>query len=179
MARKKPKNWLDQRLTILTEVMNSDTEKSWTVRDIQEAMRAHPAIQEFQPNYGKSTAARDLAVINQEMSKRRKDLAEGYIVSQLNLTESLIDDLYEEYHSLDKPDNWVEPDKKARAKVALAKAINTLFVRQANILPIDIPKKIEIDNKHTFGLEDYLEIREIAGELDDPTVVEGDYDIVD
>jgi hypothetical protein len=174
MSRKKPSNWLDQRLTILTEVMNNDTEKDWTVREVADTMRQHPTILMFQPTYGKSTAARDLAIVNKELSKKRHELAEEYIAIQLHVTDELIEDLLKQYDELDDEDAYIDLERKVRSKVAIAKAINTLFVRQANILPIDIPKKIEVAQKHSFSLEDFLELRQRAvGQLEDPTVIEG------
>lgn len=190
MKIKRPKNWIEQRLTILTEIRNNEPERDWSVREVAEEMQKHELVQRFQPNYGKSSAHRDIALINQQLASKREELAESYIHTQLEITDELIDDLMDEYRSLTQsdfesydedgsPDVFANKEKLIKAKVNLSKAILMAQKRQASILPIDAPKKLSIESSHRFDIEHYYQIQQDVNSLllDDPTVVDGDFEI--
>lgn len=176
MRTKKPSNWVEQRLTILTEIRNNDAAREWTVRDLAEEMQKHELVQRFQPNYGKSSAHRDIALINKQLVQKREELAESYIHAQLEITEEMIDDLVDEYRSLASGD-FEDIESFLRTKVNLSKAILGVQKRQASILPIDAPKKLSIESSHRFDIEHFYKIQEGVNNLllDDPTVIDGDF----
>ena len=177
MRLKKPKNWIDQRLTLLTEIRNDHPEREWSVRDLAEEMQKNELVVRFQPDYSKSSVHRDLILIDKQLSKRREELAESYIHYQLEITEELIDDLMEEYRSFADYEFEDRADL-VKAKVNLAKAILAAQKRQASILPIDAPKKLSIETAHKIDIEHFYQIQQKAAlfKLDDPTVIDGDYE---
>lgn len=175
---KKPPNWIDQRLALLTEIRNDQSDKDWSVRDLADEMQKHPLVQKFQPNYSKSTAARDLALINQQLAHKREELAESYIHAQLEVVDSIIEDLVNEYDKLIESD-FENIEKFLKTKVNLTKAILMAQKRQASILPIDAPKKLSIESSHRFDIEHFYQIQQGVNNLllDDPTVIDGDFEI--
>lgn len=175
---KKPKNWLEQRLTILTEIRNDEPERDWSVREISEEMKKNELVRRFNPNYGKSTAHRDLALINKQLISKREELAEHYIHTQLEITDNLIEDLLDEYQAVD--DNVYEDHESiVKAKTNLAKTILSIQKRQSAILPIDMPKKLLVDNNFRFDIEHFYQIQRSVDDLillEDPAVIDGDFD---
>jgi hypothetical protein len=175
---KKPSNWIEQRLTVLTEIRNNEPERDWTVREVADAMKQHPLVKQFQPTYGKSTAARDIALINEQLVHRREELAQAYIHAQLELTDEIIEDLVDEYRKLTESD-FEDIEKFIKTKVTLSKAILLTQRRQASILPIDAPKKLSIESSHRFDIEHFYQIQQGVNNLmlDDPTVVDGEFEL--
>ncbi len=178
---KKPINWIEQRLTILTEIRNDDPGRSWTSRETAEAMQKHELVRKFQPNYSKSTAHRDIVAIDDQLIEKREELAISYILSHLEVTGDLIANLIEEYVDVDTGNHDLMFDDHLdviKAKVTLTKAILAAQKRQAAILPIDMPKKVTIAAEGGFDIEHFYQIREEAKKqvmLDDPTIVEGEF----
>ena len=178
---KKPTNWIDQRLTILTEIRNDDPARSWTARETADAMKNHELVKKFQPNYSKSTAHRDIVAIDDQLIEKREELAVSYILFHLEVTDDLIADLVEEYHNVKTGDHTLMFEDRTdvvKAKVNLTKAIIAAQKRQADVLPIDMPKKITVAAEGGFDIEHFYQIREQAKKqimLDDPTMVEGEF----
>ena len=174
---KRPKNWVEQRLTLLTQIRNNQSEKDWSVRDLAEEMQKHELVRKFQPNYSKSSVHRDLALINQQLSHKREELAEEYIHTQLEIIDDMIEELVEDMEELNIED-FKDSEAYYKTKVGIAKTILQAQRRQANILPIDAPKKLMLESKHRIDIEHYYQIRDRANAimLDDPTVIDGEFD---
>lgn len=178
---KKPINWVDQRLAILTEIRNDDPSRYWTARETAEAMKKNELVRKFQPNYSKSTAHRDIVAINDELIEKREELAKSYIISHLEVTDDLIANLVAEYNAVDTGDHTLLFDDHLdviKAKISLTKAILAAQKRQAAVLPIDMPKKVTIAAEGGFDIEHFYQIRENAKKsilLDDPTIIDGEF----
>lgn len=177
MATKKPKNWTEQRTAILAEIRNDEPDRDWSVREVAEAMQKHELVKRFQPNYSKSTAHRDIALVEQNLVKKRDELAESYIFHQLETTDNILEDLLDEYESIAEYE-FEEKERFIKTKVALAKTILAVQKRQASILPIDMPKKINIESNHRVDIEHFYQIAQKVDTLilDDPTIIDGEYD---
>ena len=178
MRLKKPKNFIEQRLTLLTEIRNNQPERDWSVRDLAEEMQKQELIARFQPDYSKSSAHRDLILIDQQLARKRAEPAESYLHYQLEITEELIDDLMDEYRGLAEYE-FEDMSELVKAKVNIAKAILAAQKRQASILPIDAPKKLSIETAHKIDIEHFYQIQQRASLLllDDPTIVDGDFEM--
>lgn len=164
--------WRDQRRTLLLEIVNSDPTRDWSIRDLTEKMLQIPDIIRNQPNLGKSTIHRDFLAINGELKSRREELASDYLDRQLDLSEKLIADLYVQYNTIDDVlqdiDEIDDPAERAKLKLdALSKkatitsAIDRLLGREAKLLPLEVPRKMEIDGRTvSINMDRYLEARD-------------------
>jgi len=178
--------WRTQRRAILTEVINSDPTKHWSMRDLEEAMRAHPLIQQVQPRLGKSTIHLDWLAVKNELAEKRKELAGEYIDHHLQISEYFIQDMMEEYEKINSinVDDISDPDIRAQVilsrmaeKDRIIKAVDRMMKRQSTLVPIDVPKKLEIDDQKriTFNVERFLDMNKQAEQFLGDGIEEGEY----
>jgi chemotaxis protein histidine kinase CheA len=179
---RRPKNWTERRLTILSEIRESDIERDWSVRDLAGEMQKNPLVQKYQPTYSKSSCHRDVALLNNQIASKREELAETYIHVQLDILDDVIGSLVSDLERLEQisetyEDEFRDAEAYYKTKANLIKTLLQAQRRQANILPIDSPKKLMLESTHKFDIEHYYLIAQQAGvlELDDPTIVEGEY----
>lgn len=180
--------WREQRLAILMEVINDEPTKKWSVRDMAQAMRQHPVVASIQPHYGKTTAHRDWLAIRDELKERRDELASDYIQSQLDITDEALGDLQREYDNLNKIDISLIDDEEMRASIILNRikakkelivAMDRMMSRQQTLVPVTVPKKLEVDERRVeMNLDTFLKMRERALALKDGdesnNVIEGE-----
>lgn len=178
--------WRDQRRAIMMEIINNDPTRHWSVRDLEDEMRKHPLIQKIQPKVGKSTIHRDWLYVKEELAEKRIELAGEYIDYHLNVTDYLLGDLLTEYQKIGEIDLDAIEDEDLKAQLLLNRlsdkqklvtAIDKVMKRQSTLVPIEVPKKLEIeDNKKvTFYAEKFNAIREQVDAKFLPDIEEGDY----
>ena len=182
--------WRDQRRAVMVEIINNDATKNWSIRDITEAMLEHPLIQQVQPKLSKSTVHRDWLAVKDELAEKRVELAGDYIDYHLNITDYLLNDLMSDYQAIDSIDTDNIEDEELRARILLdrigdkekiIRSIERMMKRQSTLVPIEVPKKLEIDDNKTvtFYSERFIEIQKRANmELSDG-IEDGDFVEVD
>ena len=182
MKIKRPRNWTEQRLTLLAEIRNSRADKDWSVRELADEMQKHELVRRFQPAYSKSSVHRDLSLINNQLASKREELAEEYIHTQLDILDDAVENLVADLERLEMmKDSYEEEFRDAEAyyktKVNLYKTLLLVQRRQASILPIDAPKKLMLESSHKIDIEHFYQIAERANvlQLDDPTIIDGDF----
>ena len=179
-----------RRLIILQEIIGTDTKRKWSARAIAEACAEHPFFQENWPKYSKSTAHLDLVAIKEDITVTRRELADDYIKEQLEITGVFVQNLVEDWEELMEM-QFPEPKKDEKAleitkqeflsqqiadKVKIVTAMDRLFKRQGTLIPMEIPKQLQIE-KRTFNLDMFLEMKmkhelEAGGE----NIIEGEFD---
>lgn len=116
-------------------------------------------VDEIQPEYSLYTAHTDYIAVFDEIKQRREELADDYITMQLEIAGYFVDDLLKEYDHLNKiePD-WID-DPALRAdflsdridkKVKLQTGIERMFKRIGTLIPIELPKQLQVDQSHTI-----------------------------
>lgn len=176
-----------RKLVILKEIIEKDPERKWSARAIAVAALDTPFFQEHYPTYSKSTAYRDMVEIKEDISETRKELADIFIKRQLEVTEDIIEDLQETWQEINETQDEIEAMKDgitplekmdillavAEKKSKLTTAIDRAFNRQSSLVPIAVPKQLNIE-KRTFNLDVFLEMQKKA-ELEDGNTIEGTY----
>jgi len=180
--------WRERRHTILLEIIGKDPTRRWSVRDIAAAMRRNPIISQVQPNYSHSTAHRDYLAIKEELREKREDLATDYISSQLEITENLLDDLTRQYEEVKQISVDDVDDPATRAQIAIKKiglkkdlvaAIDRILARQQTLVPIAVPKKLDISEKKlNVNLDALLALKGRIDEvprIESPDIIDGQF----
>lgn len=180
--------WVEQRRSILVDVINEEPTKNWSVREIALAMQLHPVVSSIQPSYSKSTAHLDWLAIKGELKEKREQLASEYIDYQLRVTNGLLEDLESKYYERAAVeadiDEIEDPFMRAQARIALMNsqrglinAMETVMRRQSRLVPIDVPKQVQVDSRHVhLDIETFLQIRERVNSqlLSEGEVIEGE-----
>jgi hypothetical protein len=167
-------NWIEMRRTILAELIAAKPSANWTSEKMAEEMRAHHIVKSVQPNYSVNSARRDWLTIRGELATKRIELADEYIARQLEVVDNQLERLLEEWddvESIQKPDPIVLEDgtriemsdiefanKKLMLYERLNKSIERLMARQAKLLPIEVPKKLEVRTE-TLSIDKLLQAR--------------------
>lgn len=180
-------HWIEMRQEILAKIIASKPNAKWTDEKMAEAMRGDSLVAVSQPNYSATTARRDWLAIRQELHVKRIELADKYISHQLELSETMLDDLVNQWEEIDRLElpetNDQDGDElnhinlfihKVNLYDKLGKAIERVLQRQSMLVPVQVPKKVEIKSQ-TFNLDMYLEAKQKAA-LTDENVIEGDFD---
>jgi hypothetical protein len=186
---------VSERRTMILEMMMAEPLENWTYQRIAERARLLPWFAEHMPNYSNMTAYRDLLAVTEETKENREKLAEGILVRQLDQTDVQIQGLLHDLEELGSLGDFLEENDGddgitindintyVKAKDTLLKALDRLMAKQADLVPINIPKKVEIDQTR-FSFDYYLEVhKQHAHELDAPKLrisdgntVEGEYE---
>lgn len=190
------------RRNLLIEMIMEDPKRRWSSREMADEARKLPWFQTHMPNYGHMTAHRDWLVLQEETAQRRKELSEQYAVSQLDTLEDTLDTVLQDLDTLgtledifsraapvtlsdgsdDLGEGGVSIDdilKYTSAKQKLVATALRLMERQGKIVPIEIEKKIQIEERR-LSIDAFLkmdasgELKAALGELDDG-IIEGDY----
>jgi hypothetical protein len=184
---------IDERRTMIMEMMMARPNDDWTYQRISEEARKLPWFAEHMPAYSNMTAYRDLLAVRQETKENRERLAEGILVRQLDQTDEQINNVLEDIEELGTLADFLDDDgltindigHYVKAKDTLLKALDRLMTKQASLVPIEVPKKVEIDQTR-FSFDYYLEVhKQHAAELSPPRPqlndesIEGEYKIVD
>lgn len=172
------RQWREERLTILTEVIQTNPTIYWSARKLADYARTNTVIGQIQPNYGTMTAWRDWAIIQEELRERREEIANEYIDLQLEQIDFVLDDLQKEYKALENIvlDDIEESGKRismqlriAGAKKRLVEAMDKLWNRQQTLLPIAVPKTIRVDTTQmTMTMDQLIAARKEALKLEAP-----------
>lgn len=176
--------WIYQRQAIMAEIIACDPAKRWSARQLAAAMREHPLVSRYHPDYSHNTAWKDYLALRNELKDRRNELAGTYIESQLEISDAIIQDLWNDYNEL----NLIDPKDlvpEARAqyladkiekKDTITRAIERMFKRQAALIPdVEAPKKVDIHSVGvTMTLDQFLEIKKqaLGGDVIDGEVVD-------
>lgn len=177
------------RRNLILEMIMENPNRNWSYRQIAEEARKLPWFQQNMPNYTHETARKDYAIIKQETRARREELAEDALVKQLDEVDdqiaSVISDLENLGDLIDYGSSIEEINQYVNAKNKLLTSLDRLWAKQSKLLPIDIPKRVEVDSRH-ITLDAYLQIqKEYKHELAAPRtalgdgVIEGEYDETD
>lgn len=175
------------RQAILAEIIAEQPSHDWTPAKIAEAMRDHEIVRGVQPRYSVVTARRDWYSLSNELAQSRKEMVDVYLNHQLETTEELLDDLIEEWNSLraeeieyyeDAPPPLVQRAARIRAINALGQAIERVLKRQASLIPIEIPRKLEIEEKR-INLDIFLEARTRQQKRINERIIDGEYEVDD
>lgn len=179
------KKWREQRQTILAELIADRPHENWSWRAMAIAMQSHPVVAKAQPNYGHMTAKRDWLAIHDELKERREELASEYIDAQLELTEQLLEDIQEEYELLNSIDlEELEEKERAgfilqriRAKKDLVASVDKLLQRQQTLVPMEVPRRLQVDNRSiSINIDALLENYEKAKLASGEDIIEGELD---
>lgn len=174
------------RRNLILEMIMENPNRNWSYRQIAEEARKLPWFQKNMPNYTHETARKDYAIIKQETRARREELAEDALVKQLDEVDdqiaSVLTDLENLGDLIDYGASIEEINQYVNAKNKLLISLDRLWAKQSKLLPIDIPKKVEIDSRH-ITLDAYLQIqKEYKQELGQPKsmlhdgIIEGEYE---
>lgn len=170
--------WVAQRRAILAEIIAAEPTRRWSTREMAEAMRDHDIVGAAMPNYGHMTAHRDWLAISEELALRRRELAEQYIDTQLEITDNLLDDLLQEYQELGALRNDDDPDfqlKKMKVKKDLVQAMDRVLARQQTLIPVAVPKQVQVDSRHVdINMDTLLKQYEAAANIIEGETFEDD-----
>lgn len=140
------------------------------------------------PNYGHMTAYRDFLAVMKQTAERRQELAEGYLQRQLDTLDDMLEGAQEDLETLgsleelltEDPTSEIESDvtlddvtKFISAKAKLIQSTLRLMERQGTLVPIEIPKKLEVER--TFNIDTYLKLKQEVHE----TLPEGRHQLED
>lgn len=177
-------HWISMRQSILAEIIAGKPSNDWTPQKIADAMREHELIKEVQPKYSITTAKKDWYALSSELAHNRKELVDIYLQQQLEITEEMLEDLIGEWNSLlaeeveyyeDAPPPLVQRAAKIRSLNALGQAMERILKRQANLIPIEVPKRLEIDERR-INLDIFLEAKTRQQKRIQETIIDGDYE---
>jgi hypothetical protein len=180
-------HWIAMRRSIMAEIIAANPNVNWTSGKLAEAMLEDPRVREAHPRYSSVTAQKDFLSLTRELSDKRTELVEDYLSIQLELTDDILTDLTQEWNDLLEEevvyDNEEAPPIMQR--VAKIKAMNTLsmameraMVRQSKLLPLDVPKQINVE-KRSFNLDMYLEAKERREKAIEDNTIDANYEYVD
>lgn len=171
------------RRNLILEMIMEHPNRNWSYRQIAHEARQLPWFQKNMPTYSYQTAKLDYAIIKEETRARREELAEDALVSQLDEVNeqiaSVVNDLDNLGDLIDYGASIEEINQYVNAKNKLLTSLDRLWAKQSKLLPVDIPKKVEIDSRH-ITLDAYLQLqKEYKEELGAPKlkdgIIEGDY----
>lgn len=171
------------RRNLILEMIMEHPNRNWSYRQIAHEARQLPWFQKNMPTYSYQTAKLDYAIIKEETRARREELAEDALVSQLDEVNeqiaSVVSDLDNLGDLIDYGASIEEINQYVNAKNKLLTSLDRLWAKQSKLLPVDIPKKVEIDSRH-ITLDAYLQLqKEYKEELGAPKlkdgIIEGDY----
>ena len=182
--------WVEQRRTILLELINDDPTNRWSARDMAYAMQNDPRVMAVQPTYSKNTALRDWLAVKGELVERRGELASHYVDTQLSITEEAMEKLLRQAEVLDEIPEDIEEYESTEsfAQTMIAKitaqgkviaGLDRMMNRQAALLPIEVPKQLNIDKREvTMTLDKYLamqaQMKKDALAISDGEIIEGE-----
>ena len=176
-------HWIALRQEILAKILASKPNNNWTPAKIAEAMKLDPIVSEAQPKYSIVTARRDWYSLSGDLARRRGELVDIYLNDQLEQTDNLLDDLLDEWSNLKEVDidydsetsPATQASQKIKAMNTLSQAIERLMKRQANLLPLEVPKKLEIEERR-INLDIFLEARNQRSALKEGVVIDGTFE---
>ncbi len=170
MRRDHPKyKWIQIRRDILKEVIASDVNRTWSVRELTAEMLKNELIQKGQPNLGKSVVHRDWLAIRNSIHKDIKELAAEYTEKQLEQLDHSTADILDEIEKLKAItyDDIAEPEDviKLKAKVAsqvksLTETLLKIQTRESKIVPNEAPKIINVEEKKHFTIDMFHSARQ-------------------
>lgn len=150
----------------MLDIISEDPSRQWTYRDLAMSMRSNELVSSAQPRYSAATAYRDWLVVLNELKERRGEMASMYIDSQLNIADDLMEGLMDQWDAIDAIDLYEIEDPAERvmmslkliaAKKDIVIAIDRVMARQQTLVPIAIPKRVEVDNRHVSMNLDYFQ----------------------
>lgn len=177
-------HWIAMRQAILAEIIASQPSHEWTPQKMVEAMRENEQIKAVQPMYSITTAKKDWYALSNELAQNRKELVDVYLQQQLELTEEMMDDLVSEWNNVlaeeieyyeDSPPPSMQRAAKIRSLNALSQAMERVLKRQAALIPIEIPRRLEIDERR-INLDVFLEAKMRQQKLIGEKIIDGEYE---
>lgn len=184
-GRASNKKVVEERRKIIMEMIMKHPTKKWSYRMMAEEARKLPWFREFMPSYGSATAHRDYLAVLEETKERREQLAEQYLVTQLDALEESIYDVssdiislggltemvekvqsdYKEYTTkLDKEqagpffDRLIQITKFVKAKESLYNTMLRLQKRQSALVPMEVARELNV-TQQTINLDMFIEAR--------------------
>jgi len=150
----------------MAEIIAAKPGNNWTPEKLALAMRENETVSAIQPKYTSMTARRDWHSLSNELAHNRKELIDIYLNQQLEIVDGLLEDVITEWEELrntpvDEESEMpllVQMATKARSLNALGQAIERLLGRQAALIPIEVPKKLQIEERR-INIDLFLEAR--------------------
>lgn len=192
MARRTTSNKvIENRRVMILEMIMADPTKRWSYNTIAEEARKLPWFKEHMPKYSYQTAYLDYLAIKEETKENREKLAETILVRQLDETEEQIGQILLDIESLGSLEDFMPEARDindiaqfAKTKNTLLNSLERLMSRQASLVPIEVPKQVNVEQSFTIdhylqARKDYMKLEEPKKQLYDGNVEEGDYDEID